>query len=228
MGFPYCRAQALGCTGFRSFHSWAREHSLNSCGTRAYCRTYCSAVCGIFPDQGWNLCLLHWQADFLLLSQQGSPINLILVTFMEHHQLQTHYSQVRMNHLPRKTMCIFVVNCFSCNWLFVTSWTEASQALLSTGFSRQEYWSGLPCPPPGESSQSRDRTHWLSLLHWQAGSLLLAPAGKPQVDYNLGHKTNLNKYSLAMCYKTKPSLNHTIWHSCSLVFIQMSWKLMST
>ena len=30
-----------------------------------------------------------------------------------------------------------------------TPWTVALQAPLSMGFSRQEYWSGLPCPPPG-------------------------------------------------------------------------------
>ena len=35
-------------------------------------------------------------------------------------------------------------------WLFVTPWTVARQAPLSTGFPRQEYWSGLPCPPPGD------------------------------------------------------------------------------
>ena len=35
--------------------------------------------------------------------------------------------------------------------------TVALQAPLSTGFSRQEYWSGLPFPSPGESSQSRDQ-----------------------------------------------------------------------
>ena len=29
-------------------------------------------------------------------------------------------------------------------------WTVACQALLSMEFSRQEYWSGLPCPPPGD------------------------------------------------------------------------------
>ena len=34
--------------------------------------------------------------------------------------------------------------------LFVTLWTVARQAPLSMGFSRQEYWSGLPCPPPGD------------------------------------------------------------------------------
>ena len=39
---------------------------------------------------------------------------------------------------------------FSCVRLFVTPWTVAHQAPLSTGFFRQEYWSGLPCPPPGD------------------------------------------------------------------------------
>ena len=34
--------------------------------------------------------------------------------------------------------------------LFVTPWTVARQAPLSMGFSRQEYWSRLPCPSPGE------------------------------------------------------------------------------
>ena len=37
---------------------------------------------------------------------------------------------------------------FSHVWLFVTPWTAACQAPLSMGFSRQGYWSGLPCPPP--------------------------------------------------------------------------------
>ena len=32
----------------------------------------------------------------------------------------------------------------------MTPWTVACQAPLSMGFSRQEYWSGLPCPPPGD------------------------------------------------------------------------------
>jgi len=32
----------------------------------------------------------------------------------------------------------------------VTLWTIAQQASLTIEFSRQEYWSGLPCPPPGD------------------------------------------------------------------------------
>ena len=37
----------------------------------------CSAACGIFPDQGWNPCPLHWQADSQPLRHQGSPCFII-------------------------------------------------------------------------------------------------------------------------------------------------------
>ena len=42
------------------------------------------------------------------------------------------------------------VKLFSCVQLFATLWTVASQAPPFTGFSRQEYWSGLPFPSPGD------------------------------------------------------------------------------
>ena len=42
------------------------------------------------------------------------------------------------------------VRVFSFVWYFVTPWTVAHQAPLFMGFFRQEYWSGLPCPPPGD------------------------------------------------------------------------------
>ena len=38
----------------------------------------CSAACGIFPDQGWNPCPLHWQVDSQPLRHQGSPLFLDL------------------------------------------------------------------------------------------------------------------------------------------------------
>ena len=41
-----------------------------------------------------------------------------------------------------------MLNRFSRVQLFATAWTVACQAPLPLGFSRQEYWSGLPCPPP--------------------------------------------------------------------------------
>ena len=42
------------------------------------------------------------------------------------------------------------VKSLSCVWLFATPWTVAYQAPPSMGFSRQEYWSGLPFPSPGD------------------------------------------------------------------------------
>ena len=43
-----------------------------------------------------------------------------------------------------------VVSHFNCVRLFATLWTIAHRASLSMGWSGQEYWSGLPCPPPGD------------------------------------------------------------------------------
>ena len=43
-----------------------------------------------------------------------------------------------------------MLSCFSHVQLLVTPWTVAHQVLLSMGFSRQEYWRGLPFPSPGD------------------------------------------------------------------------------
>ena len=47
-------------------------------------------------------------------------------------------------------MCVCELSRFSHVQLFATLWTIAHQAPLSMGFSRQEYWSGLPFPSPGQ------------------------------------------------------------------------------
>ena len=49
-----------------------------------------------------------------------------------------------------KLRCACIISHFSCVRLCATLWTIAHQAPLSMGFSRQEYWSGLPCPPRGD------------------------------------------------------------------------------
>ena len=46
-------------------------------------------------------------------------------------------------------------------------WTAAHQAPLSMGSSRQEYWSGLPYPPPGDLPKPGIKQCFLHLLHWQ-------------------------------------------------------------
>ena len=74
-------------------------------------------------------------------------------------------------------MCMHAKS-LSCVWLFVTPWTVARLAPLSMGLSRQEYWSGLPFPPPGNLPDPDIKPVSLCLLHRQVGSLPLAPPGK--------------------------------------------------
>ena len=45
---------------------------------------------------------------------------------------------------------MLMLGLFSLVQFLVTPWTVARQAPLSMGFSRQEYWSGVPCLPPGD------------------------------------------------------------------------------
>ena len=48
------------------------------------------------------------------------------------------------------TLCVCMLSRFGHVWPFPTTWTVAHQVPLSVGFHRQEYWHGLPCPPPGD------------------------------------------------------------------------------
>ena len=62
-------------------------------------------------------------------------------------------------------------------WLFVTPWTVAYQAPLSMGFSRQEYWSGLLFPSPGDLPDPGIKPRSPTL---QADALLSETPGKPE------------------------------------------------
>ena len=70
-----------------------------------------------------------------------------------------------------------VVQLLSCVNSFVTPWIIACQAHLSMGFPRQEYWSGLPYPSPGDLSDPGIEPTSLAA---QANSLLLNQRGSPQ------------------------------------------------
>ena len=59
--------------------------------------------------------------------------------------------------------------------LFGIPWSVACQASLSMGFSRQEYWSGLPCPSPGDLHSAGIKLRFPALL---ADSLPSEPPGK--------------------------------------------------
>ena len=81
----------------------------------------------------------------------------------------------------------------SCVWLFATPWTVTYQAPPSMGFSRQEYWSGLPLPSPWVSV-----TWWKAVSsHWvvadpQTGSLELPGHMKSHFILFFHHRTNQN------------------------------------
>ena len=55
-----------------------------------------------------------------------------------------------------------ILSCFSRVRLFATPWTVACQAPLSMGFPRQEYWSGLPYPPPRDLSDTGTKPSLMS------------------------------------------------------------------
>ena len=73
-----------------------------------------------------------------------------------------------------------MLSCFSRVQLFVTLWTVARQAPLSMGSSRQEYWSGLSSPPPGDLPDPGIKPTSPAL---QAASLLRIHRGSPGTSY---------------------------------------------
>ena len=60
------------------------------------------------------------------------------------------FSNVNLSAHFNAVLLLLLLSLFSRVRLFATPWTTAYQAPLSMGFSRQEYWNGVPCPPPGD------------------------------------------------------------------------------
>ena len=85
---------------------------------------------GSFQPRDWT-CISLWLLHCRQIFYQGS------------HQESFPLGKPQINY-------VWVLGGFSRVWLFATPWTVAHQAPLSMGFSRQEYWTGLPFPPPGD------------------------------------------------------------------------------
>ena len=68
-------------------------------------------------------------------------------------------------------------------WLFVTPWTIAHRVPLSTGFCRQEYWRGLPGPPPGAFPGLGIKPQLLQHLHCRQVLHPLSHLGSPNVSH---------------------------------------------
>ena len=96
-------------------------------------------------------------------------------------------------------------------WLFVTLWTVARQAPMSLGFSKQEYWSGLPFPSPG------DLPNWLLLL--TNINIIFDVGRKFAWDYSVVYWLEVTPKHSAYCNE-KVLLKIPIWlfHSLSMAF----------
>ena len=98
------------------------------------------------------------------LQAQGSPV------------LLTNQLQIEVSH---DFLHACMLSHFSRVRLFANPWTGAHQAPLSMGFSRQEYWSGLPCPLPGNLPNPGIKPSSPEVPALQADSLPLSPQGRP-------------------------------------------------
>ena len=123
-------------------------------------------------------------ADYLLSEPPGKPSNSILILST---QIKSDSTKERAQSCKTTIRCKEPVAgpgwylCFCCCQVTKSCpsllwpcglWTVAPQAPLSMGFSRQEYWSGLPFPPPGDLPNPE-------MGHWQAHSLLLSHQESP-------------------------------------------------
>ena len=137
-------------------------------------------------------------------------------------QMLYHLSHQGSPCIPRA--CV-MLSCFSRVQLFMTLWTVACQAPLSMGLSRQEYWSGLPCPPPGDLPDPEIEPTSPVAPALQADSLPLSHQGSPifflsihktftKVDHMLNHK------AVTSCLKDDPT-----WTSSSPITVQLGFNL---
>ena len=87
----------------------------------------------------------------------------------------------QLNQLTDSSILVFFLHlCQVASIVFnsATLWTVAFQAPLSLGFSRQEYWSGLPCPSPVQSPRDRTSISYVfcigkqALYHYNLGNPL--------------------------------------------------------
>ena len=87
-------------------------------------------------------------------------------------------------------LCAWMLSCVQ---LFGTPWTAAHQALLSIEFSRQEYWSGLPFPTPGNLPDPGIKNASLVSTALAGGFFTTEPPGKPLPLRLLGDKEKMTK-----------------------------------
>ena len=113
----------------------------------------------------------------------------------------------------RNYMPDFMLSCFIRVWLFATLWTVAHKAPLAVGFSKQEYWSGLPSPPPGDLPNPGIQPRPLAL---PADSLPLSYQGSQIIQYI---------YFIYKLYTFDIELHISIYDLFFIVYIYITLKI---
>ena len=100
------------------------------------------------PESVWEGCTKITYGSLGSLDvHQGNSLPLNQDTFLQTRISLGFHHVVILRKIKYFCGCVYA-QLLSHVWLFATPWTVACQASLSMGFSRQEYWSGLPFPPP--------------------------------------------------------------------------------
>ena len=117
-------------------------------------------------------------------SDMAERLHFIAELEIKEHDVSCAGRQVVYHQCHLGSPYIFVkpLKSLSCVRLFVTPWTVAHQAPQSMGISRQEYWSGLPFPSPGDLPNRGIEPRSPTL---RAATLLSEPPGKPKFFLNL-------------------------------------------
>ena len=122
-------------------------------------------------------------------------------------------------------LCVLTLSHFSHVHLFIIPWTEAHEASLSMEFSRQEYWSGLLCPPPWDvpnrgiepvsPASSALQVESLLLSHREsprpANDIVLARVKNLMHDSELGTQWSWSSEAGSSCFRISRSCNVLGW-----------------
>ena len=167
-------------------------------------RLTCTMACGIFLGTDWThspcigrWILNHWTTREVLPSLFWSS------------------SFTNFRTLSRLLECLIcsrracVLSHFRWVWPFVTPWTETCRDPLSTGFSRQESWSGLPCPPPWDLFTPGIEPTSLRTPIWQVGFYHKHHLGSPNMLYT--HINSLDKILALKLFTMMPKACWVTW-----------------
>ena len=146
-------------------------------------RWFSISTCWYFSNSTcleWNTVFDKGVNDIEKKRQNSFYLNLLLVYKLGQISPKMCWKRYRPSkNFLKEILNLSVIICFSLVQFFATLWTVARQAPLSMGFSRQEYWSGLPCPPPGDLPYTGIKPKSPVFPAFQVDSLPPVPPGKP-------------------------------------------------